>query len=160
MTPGRKSSAGRAGRKNRGPATTAVRRGLGPHCGLCGKTRKLTRTECCGQWICDDEDKYVVFSYARNSCFRNHRRYTLCGHHSAEEHPGDWRECQQCRKDIQTEMYVYYGTNEYNFVKLEDPPSYEPTLCKKCRAVIRLAEDAYTMKGTGYYCERCSPLTW
>ena len=50
-----------------------------PRCGLCGKTRKLTKTECCGQWICDDEEKYVIFSYARNSCSRNHQRYTLCG---------------------------------------------------------------------------------
>jgi hypothetical protein len=41
-----------------------------PRCGLCGKTKKLTKTECCGEWICDDEDKYVLFSYARNSCYR------------------------------------------------------------------------------------------
>ena len=33
-----------------------------PACGLCGKTKKLTKTECCGNWICDDEHKYVVFS--------------------------------------------------------------------------------------------------
>ena len=32
-------------------------------CGLCGKSGKLIKTECCGQWICDDEDKYV-FWYA------------------------------------------------------------------------------------------------
>ena len=37
-----------------------------PRCGLCGKSGKLIKTECCGQWICDDEDKYVLFSYARN----------------------------------------------------------------------------------------------
>jgi hypothetical protein len=29
-----------------------------PRCGLCGG-KKLTKTECCGQWICDDEDKKV-----------------------------------------------------------------------------------------------------
>src|SRR5512136_2648141 len=56
-----------------------------PRCGLCGKTKKLTKTECCNQWICDDEDKYVLFSYATNSCLRNHRRYTLCGYHHFEE---------------------------------------------------------------------------
>lgn len=39
-----------------------------PRCGLCGKTTNLTKTECCGTWICDDEHKYVMFSYARNSC--------------------------------------------------------------------------------------------
>ena len=159
MTAGRTPRATRAKTKKRDTETPMARRVPSRHCGLCGKTRKLTRTECCGQWICDDEDKYVLFSYARNSCFRNHRRYTLCGYHSAEEHAGDWRTCQQCREDIQTEMYVYYGTNEFNFVTLENPPRYEPTLCKQCGAVIRLSEDAYTMKGKGYYCERCSPVS-
>ncbi|HXH81510.1 MAG TPA: hypothetical protein VNN07_01125 [Candidatus Tectomicrobia bacterium] len=120
--------------------------------------RELTRTHCCGQWICDDEDKYVMFSYARNSCSRNHRRYTLCGYHSTEGHSGDWRDCRRCRKDFDTEMYVYYGTNEYNFITLEKPPSYKPTLCRKCRSVIRLAEDAYTMRGKEYFCARCSPV--
>ncbi len=57
-------------------------------------------------------------------------------------------------------MYVYYGTNEYNFLKPENPPSYEPTRCKQCRTVIRLAEDGCTMKGKNYYCERCSSVLW
>jgi hypothetical protein len=43
-------------------------------CGLCGKPKNLAQTECCGQWICNDEHKYVLFSYARNSCARNHDR--------------------------------------------------------------------------------------
>ncbi len=159
MTKAKRRGAARDTTRTRETATRSARKGSGARCGLCGKRSKLTRTECCGQWICDDEDSYVIFSYARNSCSRNHRRYTLCGYHSTEEHAGDWRDCQQCRKDIETEMYVYYGTNEYNFVKLENPPSYSPTRCRKCRAVIRLAEDAYTMKGTGYYCERCSPMS-
>jgi hypothetical protein len=30
-------------------------------CGLRGKTRNLTKTDCCQNWICDDEDKYVMF---------------------------------------------------------------------------------------------------
>jgi len=98
--------------------------------GLCRKTTNLTETECCNNWICDDEDQYVSFSYARNSCFRNHRRYTLCGYHHAEGHSGHWKECSQCREDTETEMYVYYGTNEYNFEKLENPPDYEPTKCQ------------------------------
>lgn len=158
MTVGKEPNAARAGQKKRDTEAPKVRGASSRRCGLCGKSRKLTRTECCGQWICDDEDTYVLFSFARNSCFRNHRRYTLCGYHSAEEHSGDWRECQRCRKEIQGEMYVYYGTNEYNFVKLENPPRYEPTLCKTCGKVIRLAEDAYTMKGKGHYCARCSPV--
>ncbi len=31
------------------------------------------------------------------------------------------------RESFETEMYVYYGTNEYNFEVLENPPEYEPT---------------------------------
>jgi hypothetical protein len=127
-----------------------------PRCGLCGKTKKLTKTECCGQWICDDEDKYVLFSYERNSCYRNHRRYTLCGHHHTEEHPGDWKDCPKCRNSFETEMYVFYGTNEFNFQKLENPPTYPPTKCARCDAVISLGYDSYSTKGNEYWCEKCT----
>lgn len=125
-------------------------------CGLCGKSSKLTKTECCGQWICDDEDQYVMFSYAKNSCYRNHRRYTLCGYHNTEGHSGDWKNCPQCREGLKTEMYVYMGTNEYNFEKLENPPSYEPTKCSKCGKIIVLGEDGYSVKKKKYLCVRCS----
>lgn len=37
-----------------------------PKCELCGKNKNLTKTECCGNWICDDVDEYIPFSYARN----------------------------------------------------------------------------------------------
>ena len=126
-------------------------------CGLCGQsTKELTRTECCGEWICDDESEYVMFSYAHNSCHRNHSRYTLCASHSNEGHEGAWQQCQECRDGFETEMYVWYGTNEYNFVKLENPPEYKPTKCAKCKRVIKLAEDGYSMKGGKYYCDRCT----
>ena len=59
-----------------------------PRCGLCGKTENLVQTECCGNWICDDEENYVLFSFDTNSCYRNHRRYTLCGYHRANDHKG------------------------------------------------------------------------
>jgi hypothetical protein len=131
-----------------------------PKCGLCGKTANLTKTECCGQWICDDEDQYVLFSYARNSCHRNHRRYTLCGYHYAEDHSGDWKTCSKCREAFETEIYVYYGTNEYNFEKLENPPDYEPTRCSKCNSIINFGEDAYSRKGGKYFCSECSDLDW
>lgn len=124
-------------------------------CGLCGKTKKLTKTECCGQWICDDTDKYVLFSYAQNSCYRNHDRYTLCAYHYNEGHEGKWQECPKCRESFETEIYVWYGTNEYNFEVLENPPAYEPTLCTKCKKVIRLAEETHSVKGKKYYCETC-----
>jgi len=138
------------GKRTSRSGTTGIR------CGLCGKKKKLTRTECCGQWICDDEDKYVIFSYATNSCHRNHRRYTLCGYHHMEGHPGDWRECRECREGFETELYVWYGTNEFNFVKLENPPQYKPTRCTKCGQVIRLAEEAFSTLGSSYFCERCT----
>jgi hypothetical protein len=32
-------------------------KGEKPRCGLCGKTGRLTRTPCCGNWICDDADQ-------------------------------------------------------------------------------------------------------
>ena len=131
-----------------------------PRCGLCGKTKNLTKTECCGQWICDDEHKYKLFPYAHNSCHRNHRRYTLCGHHYEEGHSGDWKTCQKCRKDFETEMYVYFGTKEYNFEKLTNPPKYKPTRCAKCGKVISLSQDGYLIKGGKYYCMECSAIKW
>ena len=128
----------------------------GRRCGICGATRNLTRTECCGNWVCDDEHKYVAFSYARNSCHRNHRRFTLCGYHSGEGHPGRWQDCRKCRAGFPTEMYVWYGTNEYNFEKLENPPEYEPTKCHRCGRVIVLGDGGYSTKGDEYYCYRCT----
>ena len=126
-------------------------------CGMCGKTTRLTKTECCDQWVCDDEHKYVMFSYATNSCHRNHRRYTLCGFHHTEQHEGDWQTCETCRNEIETEMYVWYGTNEYNFVKLQNPPEYVPTKCSRCGVVIRLGEDGHSISsGRKYFCERCT----
>lgn len=129
-----------------------------PRCGLCGKTKNLTKTECCNQWICDDEDKYELFSYARNSCSRNHRRYTLCGTHHAEGHSGNWKDCPECKDLSETEMYVWYGTNEYNFEKLPNPPKYEPTKCSKCGRIIILSEGGYSTCGKDYFCERCGYL--
>lgn len=129
---------------------------IGPRCGLCGKTDGLTRTECCGQWICNDEDTYILFSFARNSCQRNHDRYTVCGFHHNEGHTGKWQECSKCREAFPAELYVYYGTNEYNFEKLLNPPAYEPTRCSRCKKVIRLGEDGYSIKGEEYLCEKCS----
>jgi recombinational DNA repair protein (RecF pathway) len=117
----------------------------------------LTRTQCCNQLICDDEDQYVLFSYARNSCHRNHRRYTLCGMHEAEGHDGNWKSCARCRAQIdKTELYVYYGTNEYNFERLENPPAFEPTVCDGCGRILRLAEEGYSVSRGGYFCEPCT----
>jgi hypothetical protein len=142
-------------KKKSGKTKQAVR-AVGRRCGLCGRTANLTKTECCGNWICDDEHKYVMFSYARNSCSRNHRRLTLCAYHHAEGHSGDWKDCAECRESFKTEMYVWYGTNEYNFEKLPNPPEFEPTKCSDCGKVIRLGEEGYSMQGDKCWCDRCS----
>ena len=131
-----------------------------PRCGLCGKTKNLTKTECCGNWICDDEHNYVMFSFARNSCSRNHDRYTLCSYHFNEGHPGDWKTCKKCRDDFETEIYVYYGTNEYNFEKLENPPTFKPKRCAKCGKILDLGEGGYSIKAGKYYCMDCSGINW
>jgi hypothetical protein len=131
----------------------------GAQCGLCGNTENLTRTPCCNQWICDDAESYQLFSYARNSCYRNHDRYTLCASHWHEGHDSNWQSCEKCRHDFETEMYVYFGTNEYNFEVLEHPPEFEPTHCIKCNSVIRLSEDGFIQNAEGYICMCCgSPL--
>lgn len=125
-------------------------------CFLCGKRTKLVRTDCCGQWICDDESNYRLFSFARNSCHRNHQRYTLCGAHYVEGHEGRWKTCATCREDFETEMYVYFGTNEYNFEKLENPPTFEPSRCDGCGAVINLAQGGYSKGREGTFCMACT----
>ena len=129
-----------------------------PRCGLCGKKANLTQTNCCGNWICDDKHKYVSFSYARNTCSRNHGRFTLCGYHQAEGHTGHWKNCVKCRGSFETEMYVWYGTNEYNFEKLSNPPAYEPTKCSQCGIIIKLGTDGYSQLGGQYWCEECGNI--
>lgn len=55
-------------------------------------------------------------------------------------------------------MYVYYGSNEYNFEKLKNPPKFKPTRCAKCKKIIRLGEDGYSMYMGNYYCTECSEI--
>jgi hypothetical protein len=127
-----------------------------PRCGLCGKTKNLIKTQCCDNWICDDEDKYVMFSYARNSCSRNHSHFTICGYHHNEGHEGNWQDCQLCRDSFEAEIYADFGTNEYNFEKLKNPPSYEPTKCSICNEIIVLNEGGYSLRGKEYFCAECT----
>ena len=125
-------------------------------CGLCGKSKKLTKTYCCNNWICDDTEKYVMFSYSRNSCYRNHDRYTLCGYHKNNKHIGKWQTCEKCKKDIDREMYVWYGINEFNFEKLKEPPKFKPTHCSECGIVIKRGYEGYTSLPNGkFLCETC-----
>ena len=124
-------------------------------CFICGATKNLVRTECCGKWICDDEDKYVPFSYAHNSCHRNHRRYTLCAYHHDNGHKGDWKTCPDCRKMAEPEMVAWYGTNEYNWEKMPNPPKFKPTKCCKCGKTIVLSQGGYSHGKDGYMCSDC-----
>src|SRR3989344_1512922 len=127
-----------------------------PACGLCGhKAKPRARTACCGNWVCDNENEYVMFSYGTNSCIRNHRRYTLCAAHHTEGHKGDWKTCKKCLQGYEPEMAHWYGTNEFNFEKHPNPPSFEPTLCVNCRQRIDLGNDGYSMFGREHACERC-----
>lgn len=143
--------------KKRKKQSRSGKSALKPRCGLCGKRGKLFKTECCGNWICDDEDNYVLFSYARNSCARNHRRFTLCGFHWSEEHKGDWKTCKRCLEDFEDEMEMYdwHGTNEYNFTVLENPPDFEPTFCSKCGNRIILPDGGYSTLYGVYRCGNC-----
>jgi transposase len=55
---------------------------------------------------------------------------------------------------------VYYGTNEYNFEWLENPPEYEPTRCARCNTVIVLSEGGFSMLGGEYFCGKCGGFEW
>lgn len=130
-------------------------------CALCGKSDLVTTTPCCGRPICDDADAYVLFSYAANSCYHNHSRYTLCASHYNEDHHGDWKTCVRCRESFETELYVWYGTNEYNFERLKNPPDYEPTFCARCGKRIALPEGGYTVTpARDYLCYACDDVTF
>ncbi len=92
----------------------------------------------------------------KRSCWIKHGRFTLCGGHHAEGHAGDWKTCEVCPRTWETEMYVWYGTNKYNFEKLPNPPAYEPKHCVGCGRVIVLSKDAYTHNPDGSYaCVDC-----
>src|ERR671931_1567229 len=94
-----------AGKRRPAKRAATTQKRVARSCGLCGKsTKPLVRTECCNEWICDDEHEYVMFSYAHNSCHRNHSRYTLCASHYNEGHEGAWQECRECRESFETEM--------------------------------------------------------
>lgn len=109
-------------------------------CCLCGKKTKLIKTDCCDHRICDDSDKYILFSYARNSCQRNHDRYTLCSYHHNEGHKGDRKECKKCRNDFDDETYAYYASNECNWDPLKNPPSFTPQKCHICHKNVYVSE--------------------
>lgn len=128
-----------------------------PKCGLCGSSKKsLTKIPCCNNWICDDEDSYIIFSYARNSCYRNHDRYTLCSYHFHEKHDGKWQQCKKCKGDFDLPNYVDMGTNEYNFEVLQNPEKLTVS-CVNCDFTADTVSAFAVQTSNGYYCpkEKC-----
>jgi len=122
-------------------------------CGLCGATKNLTKTKCCNNFICDDEDKYVLFSFATNSCHRNHRRYTLCSTHYYSNHKGKWQECKKCKDEYSIENYVYFATNDFNFEKLPNAPKIT-IRCINCEFESNTMEDFAFETSEGFYCTK------
>ena len=55
-------------------------------------------------------------------------------------------------------MYIWYGTNEYNFEKLKNPPEFKPTHCSKCGKIIILSDGGYSNLCGVYRCDNC-PIT-
>ena len=64
------------------------------------------------------------------------------------------------KTEIETEMYVYYGTNEYNFEVLDNPPKYEKKKCCKCNRIIKLSEESVTIGKEGYTCSDCFKINF
>ena len=74
-----------------------------------------------------------------------------------ENHSGDWKTCLECFKDFEheVEMYAWYGTNEYNFEVLPNPPEFSPTHCSKCGKRIVLPDGGYSTLCGVYRCDEC-----
>jgi hypothetical protein len=115
---------------------------LGTYCGLCGKQGPVVQTECCGHFLCEPpENEYDTKLPILDNCSRNHDKYTLCGLH--KEHSGEncnWRDCSKCKtKFPKVEMYVGYGTKNYNFdCENWNAPKFEVTHCAECGILIHL----------------------
>ena len=133
------------------------------------------RTECCNKLICDDEDSYVLFSYSREHCSRNHRRYSNCAYHYGEGHEGKWQECERCKEDLTSclsdgsvnyDWAVRAGNHPdhpYRFNFSEDALQFDwekevkyPS-CSSCGKDIDTWMDGYTIKpGGAHLCASCA----
>ena len=122
-------------------------------CGLCGATKKLIKTPCCSNWICDDSHKYVLFSYATNSCYRNHARYTICATHYNSNHNGKWQECKKCKDEYLIENYFDLATNDFNFEKLQNTPKIT-IKCISCGFQSNNMQDFAFQTNNDFYCRK------
>ncbi len=82
-------------------------------CGICGSTKNLEKTECCGEWVC--MDNAVAANGKTSKCHPFHRRYTICSYHHDLGHDGDWNDCQMCKDSFPKPVYVEMSENDYNF---------------------------------------------
>ena len=102
-----------------------------------------------------------MFSFANTSCARNHQRYTICGYHSGEGHPGRWQDCEPCRESLYSfgiEDYVWRATNSYNFLeeRLTVPPAFETSHCSSCGKMVYLGAESHAGSGPSLLCATCS----
>jgi hypothetical protein len=127
-------------------------------CGICGKAENIIQTPCCKNDICTDEHIPYYLNEPDN-CSQRHNRNTICGHHYNYKHEGQWQNCEKCKNSLMTEIYVWYGTNKFNFVKLDKLPKYELTVCCRCKSRIKLGEEGFLNYRNRYYCSSCALAT-
>lgn len=144
-------------------AAAAQPRRVRAMCGLCGGRKPpFLITECCSRVVCCDHDNYVLMTYERNSCARNHSRYSMCSTHHNERHSGSWKTCQRCRGNYDPYDYYTYGTNSpdvpsrSNFPDdvLDEPPPPLPC-CAQCGRSVDTATEGHSFGAEGLTCMRC-----
>lgn len=133
-------------------------------CGLC-RARKppFKYTECCRRVVCADEGNYVLMSYGRNSCSRNHNRYTNCSNHNQAGHAGRWQDCAACKNGYDEYDWWTFGSNPPDLAAccnfpddvLQGPRPSLP-LCSGCRRPVDTATEAHSFGATGLCCMACT----
>ncbi|GBF92203.1 hypothetical protein Rsub_05285 [Raphidocelis subcapitata] len=135
-----------------------------PQCPLCLKSNgevAMTRTQCCGNALCDTSGEYVLMSYSRDFCERSHDRYTLCGYHGEErecDKSKDWRECPRCLSFGQLPDRLWRGLNAYNFCPLKSTDVPRHSRCDRCDGCQRLymsGVEGSAFSGGRSLCPRC-----
>ena len=91
----------------------------------------LTRTNCCNNWICNDEHTYKLNTFSLHSCMRNHSKYTICALHYSNNHKGEWKKCQKCIGEYDKNVYNDRCTNKYNF-ETNNAVKKEKIFCCNC----------------------------
>lgn len=114
-------------------------------CGAKSEEVKIGFTECCNAPVCDNEEEYRMSSSSEDFCLRTHRRFTLCGHHNAEDShtDTDWRTCTKCKTDFESrdtpkDVRSWYSTNGFNLTPcLEDDAPKGSNITAACSTCSR-----------------------